>query len=448
MSVKRIISCTASMALLCVQLSAAGLSANIVKRVDTSDQIDQTLDLYRGSVVDLEVQLSCYQRPMDLSTATAVVFHALTNHQDFGTSYQVTGALGRVSDPLAGGMGWAYVRLDVDRVLPTNSPMTWVLAITDPTSSLVHAQGALRQHGTSVIAAHPQPVAVSWYEPYGSVQTEAGARLALGLEIFTALQVSQTNLEAAIALAALAGSNYVKAVAGAAVTPAGATNIAAGLISAIPHGLSSDDVGAIMATGAVAMLESPYRQSRTEQREDGTWTVTFAKSTDIMITGVSGEGYNGPQVGTVFRNPWWDDRWERTEWTGDDGSTLYALTEADLTKQQNWELFAANGAGWVYWASAYATLPATLLPEENQIGAVGSLSLDWVTITNDSKLATTRDLNEVQTNATDPLARSQISDLSNYAHGLSWIPAVDLGRSNAPMHQYWSNYVLYAEDAP
>ena len=164
----------ASSLLVCLA-HADALSTRLALRVDVSAPADQDLLLYRGETADLEVQYLNYTHPMDLSGATRVIFHCLTNNQQVGSSFQVTGMPGRVASGSAASNGWAWVHLDVDQMIPTNSPMRWVFAVSDPTASLVRAQGPLRQVGVSVRSSASLQTATFYYDPLGAAQGVSNA---------------------------------------------------------------------------------------------------------------------------------------------------------------------------------------------------------------------------------------------------------------------------------
>ena len=146
-------------------------SATTLVEIQTSVEMSRppaiSLQLYQGETVDLAFQALLYNVPMDLIGATAVM-QVTTNGQPAGTSFPVTGVVGRASAPYDSLNGWCSFRVTVGSSIPLTPNQNFDVVVTDAAGN-----NNVRMHGTITVATTPlgsssSAVAQCLADPYGA----------------------------------------------------------------------------------------------------------------------------------------------------------------------------------------------------------------------------------------------------------------------------------------
>ena len=168
-----------------------------------------------------------------------------------------------------------------------------------------------------------------------------------------------------------------------------ATNAAAALDALLDYA----DVGALAVDGTA---EGAYKI--VGESGDDVWlticsagTVTVwqvSNTSNVYVTATSGDGYNGPDVGITWTDPEADlQGWQWSETTIEGTPTLLRAetNPDDLYAEHSWDLDWGFG-GW----RAEGFLSASFSPLSGD--ASGTLTIDWVTVTNSYPIAKQADL--------------------------------------------------------
>jgi hypothetical protein len=131
------------------------------------------------------------------------------------------------------------------------------------------------------------------------------------------------------------------------------------------------------ATGTVWAAERLGGTQSWTAVENGTnWLYTVTRGSNVVVTAVSGEGYNGPAVGTVFSDPvLWP---EFGHWRFSPGEVLM-FDNSNLFSYGYWFYMGMD------WGSDLTIMPATLTSE---IYPGLSFVIDWVLQTNRVRVVT------------------------------------------------------------
>jgi len=372
-----------------------------------------------GETVDLALRFTDYSVPMCLTGAT-VVLHSRTNGMATNLSFQVTGSVGRVSSPSDATNGWVYARIDVDHALPAVELQNWTMEVSGSDGNLLRGQGMFRLRGTSAGSVAMAQSSLS-FDPAGAAQG-----------VSNALAAASSNL-AALVWAEHRGrtnqtthlSNWISRVSGlaaAATTPADVTNITAGLIAAIPP---------------VTKVAMPGGWTWTETRSDGEYQITETISSSVYVSGTNGDGYNGPPPGTVWANPV-SDGFGNRNWDNSGPWSLAEYPDEGTPGGVFWQVSWIAG-GWTFNGMTANQLPVA--SGYTWDAGAGSLTIDYVPITNIVKLATMIMLVNAQANATDQWARAQLSSIPQNATPGGWtVP--DSGTFGGRTNIVWSILAL------
>lgn len=240
---------------------------------------------------------------------------------------------------------------------------------------------------------------VAWSNaPWVTATALQVASNALSAAISAALQIASTNMAAALSVLETADRDYAAAVAASA---AGATN-AAHLAAVDPHGDRAAAAATLGASGTLWRAESATTalslasgllQTGTvlrslwttrmgtstnyfEHDASGSWEVTISTTSNLVVISTSGDGYNGPALGTVWTDPQWID--EPARWTWVSGDWTIDNLEGQWICRIIGEEFEFDG----YGQSTPAMLSAGFAD------AVGSFTVDFLKITNRVRMAT------------------------------------------------------------
>jgi hypothetical protein len=135
---------------------------------------------------------------------------------------------------------------------------------------------------------------------------------------------------------------------------------------------------------AATMLEVAGGCSWTEQRVDGPYQVTVTNSTDVYVSGTNGDGYNGPPPGTVWANPV-SDGFGNRNWYNSGPWSLAEYPDEGTLGGVFWQV------GWFAGGWTFNGMAANQLPVASSYtfdGGAGSLTIDYVPITNATRIAT------------------------------------------------------------
>jgi hypothetical protein len=148
-------------------------------------------------------------------------------------------------------------------------------------------------------------------------------------------------------------------------------------------GLSAPEVTGIVSTSTVAVAELaaslglPGGSTTLRVLSDGALEfVITTNTTSVIVTETSGEGYNGPAVGTVWNAPAWDvNQWT---WPTVGGFALYkgSADSADVVSPGTSVGCYSISGTWEAASYGFAYLVGALLGD-----AQGEFSLAWVTAT-------------------------------------------------------------------
>lgn len=148
------------------------------------------------------------------------------------------------------------------------------------------------------------------------------------------------------------------------------------------------------ATGTVAraamadMLRSPSSMTWLEVSGGNTYIVEVVASSNVYVVSTSGEGYNGPAVGTVWSNAVPTVQVDSTAWyyesSGIFAMTLYSA-EGPLFESTAADCNYGDGPDGAWLSVGGNGMPMTMSNTEGE--AVGSLIVDYIPITNRYEVA-------------------------------------------------------------
>jgi hypothetical protein len=152
-----------------------------------------------------------------------------------------------------------------------------------------------------------------------------------------------------------------------------ATNLAAQAAAA--HVSATMETGRVYRAIAARMLESDSGRYSLIMTNGMAYLAVLTNTTSVYVTETSGEGYNGPAVGTVFGPAVLNgDRPGCWTFGYADNYEVWRNDDYDLYAAATWTVEGEN------YFSGTGRLPVTATPATS--GTIGALTLDWLPSTN------------------------------------------------------------------